>query len=168
MRQKWRTSSYHLRQTIPTPSSRPSFCAAFHLGTKASASSRRTKRWETGNRPNSCATGRAGRIPTEHMVQQTAAPHPEQTGRPSRGQPGRRVTTGRPDRGSRSIAAIAQARDSATLLQNIEDQFRQVAALTNGRTRHRPHSRDRSKANDVTSPAHGPADRGCYQYYRRL
>ena len=38
------------------------------------------------------------------MVQPTTAPHLDHTGWPSRGQPGRRLTTGRPDRGSCSAS----------------------------------------------------------------
>jgi hypothetical protein len=67
-----------------------------------------------------------------------------------------------------TTAAISQNNDSATLLQMIEDLSRQVAALTSGRSRHRPQSRDRRKPNDVPSPAHGPADRGYCQYHRRF
>jgi hypothetical protein len=67
-----------------------------------------------------------------------------------------------------TTAAIAQNPDSATLLEMIEDLFRQVAALTSSRSRHRPQSRDKRKPNDVPSPAHGPVDRGYCQYHRRF
>ena len=65
-----------------------------------------------------------------------------------------------------TTAYIAQAPDSASLLQKIEDLSRKVAALTSGRDRHRSHCRDKGKANDV--PAHGPADHGYCRYHRRF
>jgi len=74
-----------------------------------------------------------------------------------------------------TTASIARAPESAVLLQNIEDLSRQVAALSSqvgtlssGRTRHRPHSRDRHKAKDVPVPAHGSADSGYSSYHRRF
>jgi hypothetical protein len=48
-----------------------------------------------------------------------------------------------------TTTSIAQAPDTAGLLQKIEDLSRQVAAPTSGRTRHRSHSRDKRKMNDV-------------------
>ena len=45
-----------------------------------------------------------------------------------------------------TTASIARAPDSAELLQKTEDLSSQVATLSSGRTRHRPHSRDRIKA----------------------
>jgi hypothetical protein len=58
-----------------------------------------------------------------------------------------------------TTASVAQAPDSANLLQRIDDLSCQMAALTSCRTRLRPHSRDRERrsANDVPSPAHGSA-----------
>jgi hypothetical protein len=67
-----------------------------------------------------------------------------------------------------TTASVAQAPDSANLLQRIDELPRQVTVLTSGRTRHRPHSRDRRKANDVPSPAHGSADRGYCRYHQRF
>lgn len=65
-------------------------------------------------------------------------------------------------------ASVAQTPDSASLLQKIEDLSRQVAALSSGRTRHRPHSKDRRKENNAPSSAHGPADRSYCWYHRRF
>jgi len=65
-------------------------------------------------------------------------------------------------------ASIAQTPESASLLQKIEDLSRQVAALSSGGTRHRPHSRDRRKENNAPSPAHGPAVRGYCRYHQRF
>jgi hypothetical protein len=65
------------------------------------------KRRATASRPSFYATWRAGRarrFPEEHIVQPTALPHPDHIGWPSRGQTGHRLTTGRPDRGSRSVS----------------------------------------------------------------
>jgi hypothetical protein len=67
-----------------------------------------------------------------------------------------------------TTASVAQASDSANLLQRIDDLSRQVAALTSGCTRHRPHSRDRCRANDVHSLAHGSEDRGYCRYHQRF
>ena len=52
-----------------------------------------------------------------------------------------------------TTASIARAPESAELLQKTEDLSSQVATLSSGRTRHRPHSRDRRKANDVPPTA---------------
>jgi hypothetical protein len=69
-----------------------------------------------------------------------------------------------------TTASVAQAPDSANLQQRIDDLSRQVAGLTSGRSRQRPHSRDRDRisANDVPSPAHGSADRGYCQQHQRF
>ena len=69
-----------------------------------------------------------------------------------------------------TTSSVAQAPDSANLLQRIDYLSRQVAALTSGRTRYRPHSRDRdrSSANDISSPAHGSADPGYCRYHQRF
>ena len=69
-----------------------------------------------------------------------------------------------------TTASVAQAHDSANLLQRIDDLSRQVAALTSGRTRQRPHSRDRDRrsANHVPSPAHSSEDRGYCRYHQRF
>jgi hypothetical protein len=67
-----------------------------------------------------------------------------------------------------TTASVAQAPESANLLQRIDDSSRQVTALTSGPTRHRPHSRDRRRANDVPSPAHGSEDRGYCRYHQRF
>jgi hypothetical protein len=65
-------------------------------------------------------------------------------------------------------AAVAQAPDTTSLLQKIEDLSRQVAALTSSRTRHRSLSRDRRKVNDTSCPAHNSADRDYCWYHRQF
>ena len=67
-----------------------------------------------------------------------------------------------------TTASVAQAPDSANLLQRFDDLSCQLAALTSGHTRHRPHSRDRWKANHVPSSAHGSEDRGYCRYHQRF
>jgi len=64
--------------------------------------------------------------------------------------------------------SVAQGYDYASLLHKFEDLSRRVANLTSGRTRHRTHSRDRCKANDVPSPANGSAGRGYCRYHQRF
>jgi hypothetical protein len=65
-----------------------------------------------------------------------------------------------------TTASIAQAPDTTSLLQKIEDLCLQVATLSGGHTGHRSHSRDKRTANGIPSPAHSPADRS-YCWYQR-
>ena len=67
-----------------------------------------------------------------------------------------------------TTATIAQAPDTASLLQKIEDLSRQVAAISSGHARHRSRSRDKRTRKDVHSPAHGPTDRGYCRYHRQF
>ena len=67
-----------------------------------------------------------------------------------------------------TTAAIAQAPDTISLLQKIEDLSRQVAALSSGHARHHSRSRDNRTTKDVPSPAYGTTDRGCCRYYRQF
>jgi hypothetical protein len=61
-----------------------------------------------------------------------------------------------------TTSAIAQAPETAGLLQKIQDLSRQVLALTSSPTRQRSHYRDRRKAEDVLrSPQFGDKARNC-------
>ena len=67
------------------------------------------KRWGSISRPvftppEEPGAGRTGRLPEKHMVRPTTAPHPDHTGCPSPGQPGRRIPNGRTDRVSRAAS----------------------------------------------------------------
>jgi hypothetical protein len=66
-----------------------------------------------------------------------------------------------------TTAPIAQAPDSAELLQKIEDLARQVAALSSERTRHRSNSRSRQRERNTT-PADSLRDQGHCWYHRRF
>jgi len=67
--------------------------------------------------PEGPGTGPAGRLPEKHLVQQAAAPQPDHPGGPGRRKPGRRLSTCRPDRRSRSASQHCINRPSTTQRQ---------------------------------------------------
>ena len=88
--------------------------------------------------PEEPSIGRTGRFPEKYMVQQAAAPHPNNTGGPVRRQPSHRFSTGRPDHGSRSASYHCINRPSTQHHQSAQEDCGSVS--TSGSPIQRTHS----------------------------